>query len=248
MFNVQCSAFNGQCKVAVGSFGKRSNLDIKWKRKFILQRHNKLNNYIGVKYHIKTNWPEDLIALHNFQDGYCGISQVEENKYCLCYLTTAKNLERCANSIHRMEREILCRNPHLKRIFENAEMVSQSPVTISQISFEKKEQVFNHLLLTGDAAGMIAPLCGNGMSMAIRASKILAQLLTSYFNETITKTELIKEYDKAWNNNFNTRIKSGYYLQHFFGKKNTTHYTLKALDKLPSLTKKIISLTHGQPF
>ena len=60
--------------------------------KFILQKPNKLNNYIGVKYHIKINWPEDLIALHNFENGYCGISQIEGNKYCLCYLTTAKTL------------------------------------------------------------------------------------------------------------------------------------------------------------
>src|SRR4030095_1841312 len=107
MFNVQCSTFNIQCRVAAGSFGKRSNLDVKWKRKFILQKHNKLNNYIGVKYHVKTNWPEDLIALHNFENGYCGISQIEENKYCLCYLTTAKNLDQCGNSISQMEKQIL---------------------------------------------------------------------------------------------------------------------------------------------
>src|SRR4029079_9589891 len=81
IFNVQCSTFNVQCKVAAGSFGKRSNLDVKWKRKFILQKHNKLNNYIGIKYHIKTSWPEDLIALHNFDNGYAGISQIEGNKY-----------------------------------------------------------------------------------------------------------------------------------------------------------------------
>jgi hypothetical protein len=38
MFDLHSSAGNVQCKVAVGSFGKRSNLDVKWKRKFILQK------------------------------------------------------------------------------------------------------------------------------------------------------------------------------------------------------------------
>ena len=79
--------------VVCGTFGKRSNLDIKWKRNFIRQKNNKLNNYIGVKYHIEGDFPDDLIALHNFSDGYCGISRVEDGKYCLCYLTTAKNLQ-----------------------------------------------------------------------------------------------------------------------------------------------------------
>src|SRR6266487_238957 len=141
IFNIQGSMRNIQCKVAVGSFGKRSNLDVKWKRRFLLQKQNKLNNYIAVKYHIKINWPDDLIALHNFKNGYCGISQIEDKKFCLCYLTTAKNLEQSGNSISQMEKQILFENPHLKKIFSEAEILYESPVTISQISFSIKNQV-----------------------------------------------------------------------------------------------------------
>ena len=75
------------------AFGKRSNLDVKWKRDFLKQKPGKLNNYIGVKYHIKSDFPADTIALHNFKNGYCGISKVENDEHCLCYLTTAKNLK-----------------------------------------------------------------------------------------------------------------------------------------------------------
>jgi flavin-dependent dehydrogenase len=62
--------------VVVGSFGKRSNLDVKWKRDFVQQKPGKLNNYIGVKYHVKNNFPNDTIALHNFKNGYCGFSKI----------------------------------------------------------------------------------------------------------------------------------------------------------------------------
>jgi flavin-dependent dehydrogenase len=213
-----------------------------------LQKHNKLNNYIGVKYHIQTNWPEDLIALHNFEDGYCGISQVEENKYCLCYLTTAKNLERCANSIHRMEREILCRNPHLKRIFENAEMVSQLPVTISQISFEKKEQVYNHVLLAGDAAGMIAPLCGNGMSMALHGSKIAFEQIHLFLQNKIPRWQMEQDYAHAWKKQFSGRLRTGRTVQRFFGSILLSDVLISLLKPFPSFTDKLISQTHGQPF
>ena len=89
---IQTNKKNITAKIVAGAYGKRSNLDIKWKRNFAEKKVNKLNNFIGVKYHIKTNFSKDHIALHNFKDGYCGISAIEDDKYCLCYLTNAFNL------------------------------------------------------------------------------------------------------------------------------------------------------------
>jgi flavin-dependent dehydrogenase len=248
MFTLQALTGNYMAKIAVGAFGKRTNLDVKWKRKFILQRPNKLNNYIGVKYHIKINWPGDLIALHNFENGYCGISQIEENEYCLCYLTTAKNLERCSHSIPQMEKQVLSRNRHLKKIFEDAEMISQSPVTISQISFEKKEQVYNHLLLTGDAAGMIAPLCGNGMSMALHGSKIAFEQIHLFLQNKIPRWQMENDYALTWKRQFAKRLRTGRMVQRFFGSILLSDLLISALKPFPSLTDKLISQTHGQPF
>ena len=119
---------------------------MKWSRPFVQHKPNKLNNYIGVKYHVRTEHPADLIALHNFSNGYCGISQIEDNKYCLCYLTTADNLKQCDNSIEQMEKKILSKNPFLEKIFSNADFILEEPVIISQISFDRKTQVEEHVL------------------------------------------------------------------------------------------------------
>src|SRR6476659_7005488 len=240
-FCLQTITGNYQAKIAVGAFGKRTNLDVKWKRKFILQKPNKLNNYIGVKYHIKTNWPEDLIALHNFENGYCGISQIEGNKYCLCYLTTARNLERCGNSIPDMERQILSQNPHLKKIFEGSEIISRSPTTISQISFEKKEQVYNHLLLAGDAAGMIAPLCGNGMSMALHGSKIAFEQIHLFLQNKIPRWQMEQDYAHTWKKEFSSRLKTGRMVQRFFGSVFFSDLLISVLKPFPSFTDKLIA-------
>jgi len=247
-FCLQTIAGNYHAKIAIGAFGKRTNLDVKWKRKFILQKPNKLNNYIGVKYHIKTNWPEDLIALHNFENGYCGISQIEGNKYCLCYLTTARNLERCGNSIPDMERQILSHNPHLKKIFEGSEIISRSPTTISQISFEKKEQVYNHLLLAGDAAGMIAPLCGNGMSMALHGSKIAFEQIHLFLQNKIPRWQMEQDYAHTWKKEFSSRLRTGRMVQRFFGNVFLSDLLISVLKPFPSITDKLIARTHGQPF
>ncbi len=93
-FELQTMKGNFNSRFCCGSFGKKSNLDIKWKRAFVQQVPNKLNNFIAVKYHVQAMFADDTIALHNFKDGYCGISKVEDDKYCLCYLTNASQPEK----------------------------------------------------------------------------------------------------------------------------------------------------------
>jgi flavin-dependent dehydrogenase len=247
-FNVQSSMHNVKCKVTAGTFGKRSNLDVKWKRKFILQKQNKLNNYLAVKYHVKINWPGDLIALHNFRNGYCGISQIEDQTFCLCYLTTAKNLEQSDNSVVQMEQQILCENPHLRKIFSEAEILYDSPVTISQISFSKKNQVENHILMIGDAAGMITPLCGNGMSMALHGSKIAFDQIHLFLQNKIPRWQMELDYSNKWKKLFSRRLRTGRVIQGFFGSIVLSNLLISTLKPFPGLTNKLISQTHGQPF
>jgi flavin-dependent dehydrogenase len=230
--------------IVCGTYGKYTPTFVKNETETKLTKLN----YIGVKYHIKTDLKPNRIELHNFKDGYCGVSIVDKDSYCLCYLSTSINLQESNNDIRRMEENILYKNPFLKKYFTESEFLFKTPLVISNVTFQKKDTYKNSVFLAGDAAGSITPLCGNGMSMAMRASKLLAQLMFSYFTESISKKDLINSYSMIWNKNFNARIKSGYYLQYLFGKKRTTDITLRVLDKLPSLTKKIISLTHGQSF
>lgn len=248
VFDVQHSTNSVQSKVTAAAFGKRSNLDVKWKREFALQKPNKLNNYIGVKYHIKTEWPPDLIALHNFKNGYCGISKIEDDKFCLCYLTTAKNLERSGYSIPQMEREILYKNPYLGEIFTNSEFLYGSPVTISQISFDKKKQVHDHVLMIGDAAGMITPLCGNGMSMALHAGKIAFEQIDLFLQNKIPRSQMEQAYTANWKKHFSNRLRIGRIVQRFFGSNFLSSLFISALKPFPSLTTGLIEQTHGQPF
>ena len=237
-----------EAKVAAGTFGKRSNLDVKWKRQFTQKRPNKLNHFVGVKYHVKVAHPADLIALHNFENGYCGISQVENNKYCLCYLTTAHNLRRNRNDIHQAEKNILMKNPFLNQIFSTAEFLYEEPVTISRISFNKKTQVENHVLLIGDAAGMITPLCGNGMSMALHGSKLAAEQISDFLKGRINRFDMEQQYTQQWEKHFGRRLIMGRILQRFFGNAALSNLLLRVVKPFPKLTSWLISLTHGQPF
>ncbi len=219
----------------IGAQGKRSNIDSRLDRKFL----NKRSPYVGIKYHIKYNQDENLIALHNFKNGYCGISRVEDDKYCLCYLVAASELK-ASGSIQKLEQTVLSENPYLKDIFRNAEFLFEKPLAINEITFSKKEINENGILMCGDAAGMIAPLCGNGMAMAIHSSKLLA--------ESIISGKSQNNYKKNWEKNFSKRLWIGRTIQSTFGNNRLANMTLKFFNSMPYLRDQLISKTHGREF
>ena len=247
-FQLKTTEGNYNSTICCGCYGKRSNIDVQLKRDFTAKKSSKLNNYIGVKYHIKTHFPQDTIALHNFKNGYCGISKIEGDRYCLCYLTIAANLKANNNSIPEMERNILIKNVFLQKIFSESEILYKSPVTISQVSFSKKMQVENHILMLGDAAGLISPLCGNGMSMALHSSKIAASLIGAFIQQEITREKMESLYKKKWKQTFGRRLHIGRLIQLLFGKEWTTNSFIAIMKRSPLLTKLLIKQTHGKSF
>lgn len=247
-FVITTSKQRYRASIACGCFGKRSNLDIKWKRPFVMAKKNKLNNYVGVKYHIKIDFPANTICLHNFSNGYCGLVKIEDDLYNLCYLTTAGNLKKNKGNIPDMERTVLSRNPHLKKIFLEKDTQFESPVTISQISFDKKNQVEDHVLMIGDAAGMITALCGNGMSMALHGSKLAANQINRFLQGHLTREKMEQNYIKQWQRGFGKRLRAGRRIQRLFGSNRLTNFFIVLARPFPGLIRYLIRQTHGEPF
>ncbi|MGZ5242308.1 MAG: NAD(P)/FAD-dependent oxidoreductase [Bacteroidia bacterium] len=231
-------------KMVIGAFGKRSNIDKELQRPFMQKR----SPYIGVKYHITNyNFPRDSIALYNFKDGYCGVNAIEDNRLCLCYLTSRQNLKDHGN-IEAMEREVLFKNPLLKKLWQESEFLYEKPEVINEISFEKKEAVVNHVLMSGDAAGMITPLCGNGMAMAIHSAKILSEEILQYFQQHQNREILENNYTAKWNNLFARRLWIGRKVQSLFGKPVLSEIAVAACKNSKPLLNFVMKQTHGKPF
>lgn len=228
--------------LVIGAHGKRSVIDKKLNRSFI----SKSSPYIGVKYHIKYDFPVDTVALHNFYGGYCGINAVEDNKFNLCYLSHRDNLK-AYKDIPTMEKNVLQKNPHLNRIMNEAEHLFDKPEVINEISFETKGPIENHILMCGDAAGMITPLCGNGMAMAIRSSKIAAEKAIDYLKNHQSRNIFERDYRKSWNTEFKFRLAVGRNIQKLFGKGFLSGFAVGLLGNA-FIAQKIIRMTHGEPF
>lgn len=236
---------NGQytSKIVMGAYGKRTNLDVKLNRKFIKNK----SPYLAVKTHVKGDFPDNVVALHNFKGGYCGICKIENDSINICYITDFGAFKKYKN-IDEFQRQVLFKNTYLKSVFESSTSVFEVPLTISQISFDKKSPVEQHVLMCGDAAGMIHPLCGNGMSMAFRSAQIASELIEKYLNNVIESRSILEtSYERSWNDEFKNRLKIGRMISGLFNNGTMAETSLLALRLMPFLVPLIIKRTHGKP-
>jgi flavin-dependent dehydrogenase len=244
---VETALGNYKVELLVGAQGKRSNMDKAWKRKFIQKPLKDHQNFTAVKYHLEADLPDDLIGLHLFEGGYCGISKVEgENTYCMCYLTLASSIKK-AGGIKELEEQVLSKNPYLKkymafpRLFEKAEV-------IAQVNFSSKSKIEEHAFMLGDTAGLIVPLCGNGMSMAFHAAYFWSDLAKAYFKKEINRKEFELAYQNEWKKAFSKRLQMSKMLQKLFYKLSWTEGAIKLLSRSEKLSSFLIKQTHGKPF
>jgi flavin-dependent dehydrogenase len=230
-------------ELVIGAFGKRSLLDKKLERDHLKEDAS----YLAVKAHFKGEFPDDLVALHNFKGGYCGISRVEEDLINVCYITEYSAFKP-HKDIENFQEQVMHQNPHLREFFHQARPVFEEPLAISQISFADKERVNDHVLMCGDSAGLIHPLCGNGMSMAIRGAKLLSEaiLSTDLTNES-HRHYLEERYSSIWKQAFSARLNRGRQLAKVFSSDHAAQLMLLGLRILPGVLPRIISSTHGRP-
>ena len=230
-------------KLVLGAFGKRSNIDQFLSRDFITKK----SPWLAVKAHYSGEIPNDIVALHNFNGGYCGVSKVENNIINICYLADYATFKKYKN-IEEYQKNVLYKNKHLKSVFENCSLLFDKPLTISQISFDKKQPVENHILMIGDSAGLIHPMCGNGMAMAIHSAKIASEMILDYHSGKIESRNLLeKSYAKQWKKNFGKRLLMGRLLAKILTNKTITNGFVAIVARLPLVLSQIIKQTHGNP-
>ena len=231
-------------KFVIAAYGKRSNLDKSLSRPFISQK----SPWLAVKAHYNyPDLPDNQVALHNFEGGYCGLSKTETGAVNMCYLASYKNFSQHKN-IEDFNNNVLSRNPYLAKFLNQAQPIWKNPLSIAQVSFEKKSAVEDHILFCGDTAGLIHPLCGNGMAMAIHSAKIAAEEIARFFNISgSTRTSLEKTYEKRWKKEFDQRMRMGRTIQQILLRDSLSRSLISIFARFPSIMGRIIQKTHGKP-
>jgi len=229
-------------KVAVGAFGRSSNMDVSLGRNYKAQRPGKL--FVAVEHHIKIPFDPHFVEIHAFPGGYCGISAYGNGMVNLSYTTKASNIK-AHNGISGLEKSVLSENKFLVRYFNEGVFLLPKPQTISHVFFEIKEPVNNHILMIGDAAGNIAPISGNGMSIGVHSAKLAGEAIIRYLNAELSLAQMEQKYSKEYYQHFAKRIKVSKQLTHLLINPMLTNSAFPLFKLFPFLVDYVSKQIHG---
>ncbi len=240
-FGLDGAAREARARLVLGAFGKRSRLDRILDRAFLKRDHG----FVAFKAHHTGADLGDWVELHGFDGGYCGMSHVEGGLVNVCLIAWTRVLKEAGRSFDAMREGVMRANPILAERLDGLTLVADRIVSISQIPFTSKELFASDVMMIGDTAGMIAPLCGDGMAMALRSAELGIEFAERYLVGASTFEELRAGYTRAWRREFSSRLRLGRLLQHGLFRPFPARLGLALLNRAPQLGQTIIAATRG---
>ena len=197
----------------IAAYGKQNSLDRTLNRTFAEQKSG-LN---GVKFHIEEKGLRDFddneIHVYAGNGIYCGVNAVNDNLVTVCFLEDRKTYRK---TVRQHLIDLLEVNRSFKKLFSNGfeKTIRETHLYgTGNIYFGFRNLVQDGIYFIGDSAGVIAPLAGDGIGMAMETGKLLSQLFIKQREEKINNTEMEHLYINSWKSAFQKRLKSAKMVQ-----------------------------------
>lgn len=91
---------------------------------------------------------------------------------------------------------------NLKRILANARLTSPVKGYPIRVDFPCARTFAEHILVVGEAAGLVSPLTGEGIDFALQSGKLAADHIVSMFNRGDLSIQACREYDRVLRDQF----------------------------------------------
>lgn len=202
--DVDASESSWQARVVVGAWGRRSSLD----------RVDLTNSpWVAFKAHFAGAMP-NVVELHAFDGGYCGVAPIEEGPASeqanACWIMHRERIPRAdGDRFDGMLGGVLAENPKLADRLAGMRRIWDKPLSAGQLRFAPTSPFAADVCLVGDAAGMVAPLFGDGMTMALASGIRAAAEVKRFLRHDVDASGLRRQYTQAWHEAFSRRMLLG---------------------------------------
>jgi flavin-dependent dehydrogenase len=168
---VHCTEGDVQARVIAGAWGRWGRFDQQLARGFVRDRTHR--NF-GFKRHYRGTPSSDVIELYAFRRGYLGVSNVEGGLTNVCGLVHASRLAQHKGRWDAFVARIREEEPQLESMYASLEPAQEQFLSSEPVIFRARSAVEQGIFMIGDASGVIDPLTGNGMAMAIQSAFLAA--------------------------------------------------------------------------
>ena len=226
-----------------GAYGRQNILDRTLGRNFAGIRSG-LN---GVKFHIPKGilreWNDHEIAIFSSEGIYCGVNCVGSDEVTLCFLADKQSNDADPKQALSV---LLSKNKKFRALFLDNPLPLLQTLPIygtGNIFFGRRNAVEQGMFMIGDAAGVIAPLAGDGIGMAIESGLLLSRVLrlTDALHENESAAEGL--YQKEWDKLFSIRRTAASVLQGAVLNRQIGNFGGMILRTFPFLTNNLLHLT-----
>ncbi|MGM0556425.1 MAG: NAD(P)/FAD-dependent oxidoreductase [Myxococcota bacterium] len=236
------------------AYGRRTKLDRAQGRDFMDKRHP----YVGFKRHHRVDQTaagqrtdeelRDHVEIHGFEGGYCGMSHIETGEVNVCMLLEQRFVDRLDRAAwSNIAAAISDENPRLAARLAGLEPSEDGMHAVAQVPFDIKDSYRNGVFFCGDAAGMIAPLTGDGQAMALESARLLADILLE-LPETPSRrqTDAVgQRWATRWRVNYEARLRLGRRLQWLLFRRIPLEIGVRAAGAVPGLADALARWTRS---
>jgi flavin-dependent dehydrogenase len=195
-----------RARVLAGAWGRWGRFDQQLARAFVRDRAHR--NF-GFKRHYRANGSQpakgddDVIELYAFRRGYLGVSSVEGGLTNVCGLVHASRLAQHKGRWDAFVAHIRGEEPKLDSMYGRLLPAQDHYLSSEPVIFRARSAVEAGIFMVGDASGVIDPLTGNGMAMAIQSAFLAAPYIERALDD---RTRAENEYREQHRATFAPRI------------------------------------------
>lgn len=164
---------------------------------------------VGVKMHYRMIGVEaseldslDAVELYFFRGGYLGLNSVEDGKINVAALLKLEDIPKLHRSVGGMLEEAMRRHPVLMKRMVGLTALPDTAAAVSPVRVSLNASAWQDIPLVGDALCRIPPLCGDGMSMALRSAELCSFYADGYLRGELSLLQWERKYSTAIKNEF----------------------------------------------
>lgn len=195
-----------RAKVIVGAWGRWGRFDRELERSFVAAT----DRNFGFKRHYraaKHGVPAGSIDLYAFRRGYLGVNEVEGNVTNICGLVHATRLAGHKGKWEAFVDTIRAEEPRLDELYGRYAPAQEHFLSSEPVIFRSRSAVEGGVFMIGDASGVIDPLTGNGMAMAIQSALLAAPMILALLANPSRRPEIEDAYRRRHHAFFAPRIR-----------------------------------------